>query len=224
MQSSTQMSLQQSNNQVRTALDVMNKSHESIRSMVPVPRQNETNYISNDPSRVGASAAEFAAASRASQSRNSAETTEIGSKGQHPNMYRASHNRRDNYLTTLLSNRVSEKTNVLSKMQQQQPLKVTINEQVQDMQYFGNLTGQLTLGAKAASINSSEGAVNTIEAGRIQLSSVDLKMIKNSFENTSMRLASGGGQGHGLERLESSGDKQQNQSKASIIALTQYEK
>jgi len=49
-------------------------------------------------------------------------------------------------------------------------------------------------------------------------------MIKNSFENTSMRLASGGGQGHGLERLESSGDKQQNQSKASIIALTQYEK
>ena len=35
------------------------------------------------------------------------------------------------------------------------------------MQYFGNLTGQVTLGAKAASINSSEGAVNTIEAGRI---------------------------------------------------------
>ncbi len=99
-------------NEVRETRNESKKSRNSLQSSVHSPVH--LHQFSNDPSRVDASAAHFAEISRASQSVKSGETDEVIKKGETvPNMYKASHNRRDNYLTTLLSNRVSEKTNVL---------------------------------------------------------------------------------------------------------------
>ena len=53
------------------------------------------------------------------QSINSTDTAEVVSKGGAiPDQYRESHIRRNNYLSNLLSNRVSDKTNVMGKLQQ----------------------------------------------------------------------------------------------------------
>ena len=82
---------------------------------------------------------------------------------------------------------------------------------------------------KAASINSSDGGVAP-ESGRIQLNSVDLKMIKNSIMQSSSRkrLNSGDNDANngGRERLDSLGSSNQdgNQNKDSVVALTQYAK
>lgn len=81
-------------------------------------------------------------------------------------------------------------------------MKVTINEEVQDVQHFSNSMGNATyLGGKQVSLISSDG-LRTMEAGRIHLNQVDLNMIKSSFEkDSSARVASVGDQGIGREKL-----------------------
>ena len=124
----------------------------------------------------GISSREF---TRSVESVDSGDTAEIVSKGGNiPDQYRRTQERRDNYLTTLIQNRVSERTNILqTHMQQQLPLKVTIGDHHHEIQQFGRSTGKGTLGKteKPGSQTSSIGMNQFMNesGGRIQLNSVD---------------------------------------------------
>ena len=66
-------------------------------------------------------------------------------------------------------------------------MKVRINENKIDIQQFAHSTGSVTLGnEKAAALGSSHG--HQFDPGRIQLNSIDIKMIKNSFNTDRSRL------------------------------------
>ena len=77
-----------------------------------------------------ADAFRIANSAAAPHSGKSNETAEVVSKGgQVPDQYRESQTRRDNYLTSLLANRISEKTNMIQKLNSPPPpMKVRINE------------------------------------------------------------------------------------------------
>ena len=125
---------------------------------------------------VGRAAVGSGVASPASASGQSAETAALNAKM--PDELKGSHVRRDNFLSSLIKNRVSDRTNVLARAQNMQPMVVRINEL--------RAGAARQLAGEASGGMAADGAVNANSAlaggGRIQLNDSDLKMIKSSLE------------------------------------------
>ena len=79
------------------------------------------------------------------------------------------------------------------------PMKVSINERHHDVQDLGNVSSERETIARGqnASLQSSQVInsknLNNKDNGRIQLNSVDITMMKNSFKDGSSRQIDSGG-------------------------------
>jgi len=155
-------------------------------------------------------------------SQSSAQVVSKG--GAIPDMLRNNHVRRDNYLSNLLSSRVSERTNLVNKYKPQIPRYIKINDKTfHEAQPFNESTGLVTVASIRgghASVGSSNGNRGTSE--RIQLNLMDLRLIKNSIKEESRRLGSDDGGKNGRERLNSLGQVGESVEMSSVAPLTHY--